>query len=368
MEEQQAVKAPRRRRSHSAVGRRTRKTGAPPGTLISAAEATVKPLRISVLDYSGSGLEEKELANVEEAFVYRDRESVTWINIEGLHDAVAVEKLGLHYGLHPLLMEDILTTSQRPKLETNPEHAFIVLKMIWPGQEGEVLWEQIAVVAGRNWLLTFQEGVGGDVLNSVRQRIRDPRSRLRRLGPDYLAYCIIDSIIDYYFVVLEKLGEELEDLEGTVLAAPGEEALRNVYRVKKELLHLRRSIWPVREVISGLEREDEGLIGASTKTYLKDAYDHIVQAVEICELYRETSSGLVDVYLSSINNRLNVVMKVLAAIATVFMHLTFIAGIYGMNFKYMPELSWYAGYPLTLLLMLAVAVVMIIYFRKRKWL
>lgn len=359
---------PGRRRSGTAVGRRTRKTGAPPGSLISVVEAPHRPLKITVIDYSLNDLEEKEMAGVEDAFVYRDRESITWINVEGLHDPGAVERLGRHFGLHPLVMEDILTTSQRPKLETGPDNLFIVLKMIWPGSEGEILWEQISLVAGRNWLLTFQEGVGGDVLDSVRQRIRDPKSRLRRFGPDYLAYSILDTIVDYYFVVLEKFGEQLEEVENRVLRDPEEEALKELYRLKKELVHLRRSIWPVRELVLGLEREDGGLISQSTRAYLKDVYDHIVQAIEICEMYRDTSSGLVDVYLSSINNRLNLVMKVLAAITTVFMPLSFIAGIYGMNFKYMPELGWRYGYPLCIALMVVVAVCMYAFFRSRKWL
>jgi len=276
--------------------------------------------------------------------------------------------LGNCFTVHPLALEDILNTEQRPKVEDYGEDLFLVVKLLsYNEKKDEIEAEQVSLILRRNALLSFQEKEGDDFAN-VKERLRAGKGRLRKLGADYLAYTLLDIVVDQYFVVLEKLGERIEILEGRLLADPGTATLQKIQHLKKEMLLLRKWIWPLREVISSLERGEFPGIQESTRIYLRDVYDHAIQVMDTVEIYRDMLSGMLDIYLSSLNNRMSAVMKVLTIIATIFMPLTFLAGVYGMNFKHMPELDWPWGYPLILTLMAIVAILMLTLFRRKKWL
>ncbi len=325
--------------------------------------------RIRITNYNARSFEEKDAKTVEEAQLSaREPQTISWINVGGLHDAAAVEKIGTHFGLHPLIQEDILSTAQRPKMEDMGEYLFLVMKMFNPdGGQDEDRIEQMSLVLGPNFVLSFQEEEG-HVFDSVRERIRKENSRLRRASADFLAYALIDAIVDSYFEILEDLGERIEDAEEELVEGTGPQTLNKIHCLKKEMIFLRKSVWPLREVISGLERSESPLIAKTTKIFLRDVYDHIIQVIDTVETYRDMLSGMLDMYLSSVSNRMNEIMKVLTVIATIFIPLTFIVGLYGMNFKFMPELNWRWGYFAILGLMAAVAVWMIFYFKRRKWL
>ncbi len=322
---------------------------------------------ITVLDYSETDLQEREVQSVDECCVFRDTDTVTWINLEGISPDV-VEKLGEMFHLHPIAVESILNPDQRPKYEDFDDCILLVLKMLLLSEERRVEIEQVSIVFGPNYVISFQEGTTGDVFDPIRERIRASKGRIRRGGPDYLAYALVDSIVDNYFVVLEHLGERIEFLEEDIATNPEPTTLQAIHHLKQDMIFLRKSVWPLREVIASMEREVSPLVHESTKVYLRDVYEHTIQVIDTVETYRDMLSGMLDIYLSSISYRLNEVMKVLTIIATIFIPLTFIAGVYGMNFRYMPELEWKWGYPLALLLMLIVAGIMMYYFRKKRWL
>jgi len=350
------------------------KAGLPPGTLVYIGEKKVENVRITYLDYDEENFEEKQVATIEECLKFKDTPTVTWINIDGLHNVEIIEKLGRRFELHPLILEDILHTGQRPKLEDFEKYIFVVLIMLsYNGDNQKIETEQVSIVLGSNFVISFQERVG-DVFEKIRDRLRNAKGRIRKMGSDYLAYALLDAIVDSYFPILEKMGEKIETLEEELVTDPTEQTLQQIHRLKRKLIILRRSVWPLREVISGLQRTESALIKESTSLYLRDVYDHTIQIIDTIESFRDMVSGMVDLYLSSISNKMNSVMKVLTIIATIFIPLTFIAGIYGMNFNAekspfnMPELDWYWGYPVALLAMVVVAVIMLIYFRKKKWL
>jgi magnesium transporter len=279
-----------------------------------------------------------------------------------------IEKVGAHFGIHPLVLEDILHTGQRPKVEDLGDYIFIVLKMLYhDDQEDEMLGEQVSLLLGQNCVISFQEREG-DIFNPIRERIRNSKGRIRRAGADYLAYALVDAIVDHYFVILEKMGEKIESLEEELVTNPTPETLQIIHKLKRNLIFLRKSVWPLREVINALERGESPLITEPTGIYLRDVYDHSIQVIDTIETFRDMVSGMLDIYLSSLSNRMNEVMKVLTIIATIFIPLTFIAGIYGMNFKFMPELEWHWGYPTALIVMLLIVGSMFIYFRRKKWL
>jgi magnesium transporter len=293
---------------------------------------------------------------------------VTWINIDCLHLVDILEKLGACYGFHPLVLEDILS-DQRPKVEDYDDYIFIVLKMLYYKKEsGEesIKSDQLSLILGPNFVVSFTEKEA-DVFKPLRDRLRTGKGRIRKLGADYLAYSMIDAVVDQYFVVLEKLGEKFEDLEDQIVVNPEPTSLSTIYNMKRDMLFLRKSVWPLREAISSLQRLDSPLISESTKIYLRDVYDHTIQVIENVETFRDMSASLLDTYLSSLSNRLNEVMKVLTVISTIFIPLTFIVGLYGMNFKNMPELESPWGYPSVIALMIIVALVMLTYFKKRRW-
>jgi magnesium transporter len=332
------------------IKKRSHKSGLPPGTLVHVGIKKTEKVKITVIDYDEGNFEEKELKNIKDCFPYKDKSTVTWINIDGVHQVDIIEKIGKHFNLHPLVLEDIVNTGQRPKIEDFDDYLFVVLKMLYRNEnEKEAQAEQVSLIVGPQFVITFQERVG-DVFNPLRERIRNGKGRIRKMGPDYLAYALIDSIVDNYFTILEKLGEDIEEMEKDLVGDPKPPILQSINRLKAELLFLRKLIWPLREVINGLQRGESSLIKETTGIYLRDVYDHTIQVIDTIETFRDLASGMFDTYLSSVSNRMNEVMKVLTIIATIFIPLTFIAGIYGMNFNpevsllNMPELNWKYGY------------------------
>lgn len=347
--------------------RTRRKAAQPPGTVEFVGERKAERTRITVFDFADSQLEERELGSWEECFPYLDTPRVSWINIDGLHDTEGLQKLGTHFGLHPLVLEDIVNTHQRPKVEDHQDYLYIVLKMLeYPAGGEEVVAEQISIILGRNFVISFQE-TAGDVWDPVRERIRRGGGRLRTSGADYLAYALVDAVIDEYFAVLEKIGEQIENLAEEVSEEPSPAALERIHQFKREMIFLRKSIWPAREVAAALTREDSGLIRKPTVVYLRDVYDHAVQLIDAMESYRDLITGVQDVYLSSVSNKTNEVMRILTVFAAIFAPLTLLAGVYGMNFKNMPELGWKLGYPLFWVVSLGITLLMINVFRRKGW-
>jgi len=350
------------------IKKSSKKAGLPPGTLVHIGEKLTEKTRITVVEYDGRGFEEKELKDLETCYLSPPEPAVTWVNVVGIQQVEVLEKVGSCFVVHPLALEDILNTEQRPKVEDYGEDLFLVVKLLsYNEKKDEIESEQISLILRPNALLSFQEREGDDFA-AVKERLRAGKGRLRKMGADYLAYTLLDIVVDQYFVVLEKLGERVEVLEGKLLADPGTATLQKIQKLKKEMLLLRKWIWPLREVISSLERGEFPGIRESTRIYLRDVYDHAIQVMDSIEIYRDMLSGMVDIYLSSLNNRMSAVMKVLTLIATIFMPLTFLAGVYGMNFKHMPELDWPWAYPVVLILMAIIAILMLILFRRKKWL
>ncbi|HEY4716424.1 MAG TPA: magnesium/cobalt transporter CorA [bacterium] len=351
------------------IKRRSKKAGLPPGSLIHIGEKGSEEVRITVLDYDEVHYEEKEVKTIEESYPFRDKTTITWINIEGVHRSDIVEKIGNHFGIHPLIQEDILNTDQRPKTEDFENYQYTVLKMLhYDNKKNEIVSEQISLILGQNYVMSFQEGIAGDVFDPVRERLRTGKGFIRKMKADYLVYSLLDTIVDNYFSILENLGERTEILEKELVERPAQHTLQKLHQLKREMLLLRKSIWPLREVISKLEKTESVLITDSTKIHLRDVYDHVIYIIETIETYREMLSGILEIYLSSISNRTNQIVKVLTIITTIFMPLTFIAGIYGMNFKYMPELEWRWGYHAALFIMAMIGITMLVYFRRKRWL
>jgi len=345
----------------------SKKVGLSPGTLVHIGEKKTERINIRVIEYDEQHIEEKGFDTIEECFPYKDTPGTTWINIDGLHEISVIEKIGKHFNLHPLVLEDILNTDQRPKMDDHEEYVFLALKMLtYDDVEHHLKMENISLILGSNFVITFQE-VEGDIFAPVRERLRKGKGRIRNGGPDYLAYALIDAVVDHYFVLLEKIGDKVEFLEEELIKDPSPQTLHTIHQLKRELIFLRKSVWPLREVTGTLERGEVGMIQHKTTIFLRDVYDHTIQVIDTVETLRDMVSGMLDVYLSSVSNRMNEVMKVLTIIATTFIPLTFIAGIYGMNFKYMPELEWHWSYPLLWLLMVGLSIIMLLYFRRKKW-
>lgn len=342
--------------------------GAPPGTLV--AEPTAHPTSIEVFGYGPEGHQHNPACTLEDIKAIRKAWPVIWVDVRGLADTAFISQVGQLFGVHELSLEDVINVHQRPKAEDFSDHAFIVLRL--PPDTLDTAGEQVSLFAGKNFVLTFQERAG-DCFDPVRSRI-GANGRIVRNGPDYLAYALIDACIDAYFPRLETLGERIEALEGEVMMKPSPGQVSELHAVKRELLLMRRAIWPAREMVNALLRGESRFISKKTLVFLRDVYDHTVQLMDIVETYREIAAGLVDVYLSSQSTRLNEVMKFLTIIATIFIPLSFLASLWGMNFDReasplnMPELGWYFGYPMALALMIGVAVAMFAYFKTRKWL
>lgn len=346
----------------------TKSAGLPPGTPIFVGTQKTEHVKIHVMDYDPDHLLIEEIQNVEECFPYKDRPSVTWINVDGIHDTTIIERLGKHFGLHALMIEDILNTQQRLKVDVFDEYILIILKMItYDKQTRTSNIEQVSMVLGQHFVLTFQEREG-DVFDTIRTRLQHDRVRLRRKGTDYLAYGLLDAVVDGYFEVIERLGEQIALVEEDLIQEPDQEILQNIHTLRRELIFLRNSIWPLRNMIGQLIRQETPLIQETTLIYLQDLYDHTIQVIETIETFRDMMTGILDVYMSSVSNKMNEVMQFLTIIGTIFIPLTFIAGVYGMNFHYMPELDWKWGYFIALGGMTAIGSGLLLYFKKKKWL
>lgn len=348
---------------------RAAKEGLPPGSLVHIGDKPGEYINIRCFIYGDNGVEESCLDSFDSSIIPSTSDSsVVWIDVEGVHQTETISRLGEFYNLHPLVLEDIASTVQRPKLEDYNDYLFVVVRMLLPLPDGDFTSEQLSIVLGNGYVITFQEGIKGDAFSSVRERIRSGKGKIRSHGADYLAYTLIDAVVDRYFTVLEGFGERLITVEEEVALHPNPRVLVQLNDLKKEIIFLRKSVWPLREVLSFMERNDTDLITDSTRLFLRDVHDHTVQAIDTVETFRDLLSGMLDLYLSSLSNRTNEIMKFLTIIGTIFMPLTFIAGVYGMNFKHMPELEWHYGYFAVMGLMALITIGMFAYFRKKRWL
>ena len=344
------------------------KESLPPGSLVHVGEEGLGPTRIRVLEYDADGVRTVDDPDQEQMRSLSGEPRVTWFQVDGVHQVEVVARLGEIFNLHPLVQEDILNTQQRPKVEEFEHYLFLVLKDLdFNPEDQHITTRQIAIVLGKGWVLSFSED-GRDAFAGVAARIQSGRGRIRRLGADYLAYALMDAVVDHYFTVLETVAERTQALEEELDVAPDRQVLTELHQLKRQGLMMRKAVWPLREVVAALERGEHDMVADSTKPYLRDVYDHAIQVIDATEALRDTLASLMDLYLSIVSNRMNQVMKVLTIIATLFIPLTFIAGLYGMNFKYMPELDWKWGYFVVLGLMAILAGAMLLYFRRKKWL
>jgi magnesium transporter len=343
------------------------KAGAPPETMIHTGARKAERTTLKAICYDEAQFSERDV-EVGDCAALKTACGVTWLKVVGLHEVETIQKIAEALGVHPLVTEDILDTQQRIKLELFEDYLFLVTRVFRVDEEsGRVDAEQISVVMFENLVVTFQEG-GIEIFEPVNMRLRTSRGRVRKMGADYLVYAVMDAVVDAYFVAVEELGERLEALEESVVTRPEPRSLQSLHDLRTEIAHIRKCVWPLREVMSSLERGESTLIGEATTIYLRDVYDHTIQLIDSIETYQEILSNLIDIYLSSVSYRLNEVMKLLTIIATVFIPLTFIVGLYGMNFKYFPELEWRWSYPLLWVVMLSIVGFMLLYFRRRKWL
>jgi magnesium transporter len=339
-----------------------------PGSVIYTGKKDKQKLFIESFDYNKGQCTEKTLNTVQESFEYKLTDSITWINLNGLNHVGEIEKLGEHYDLHPLVLEDIVNISQRPKIDEYDNYLFVVLKMLYYDANEKIVSEQVSFVLGKNYVLSFQESEG-DVFNSVRNRIRHAKGRVRSMQADYLLYVLIDAVVDHYFSVIETLGDKIEDFETAIFSGEVDDDIsQKIQNLKREILRVRRGIFPLREVINRIEKNENKLIHKKTITYYRDVYDHLIQVSENIDIYREMIWSLMDMYMTTISNKMNEVMKVLTIMASIFIPLTFIAGIYGMNFEYIPELQYKYSYFILWGVMIVLFIGMLIYFKRRKWL
>jgi magnesium transporter len=344
------------------------KTGMPPGSLVHVGDIHDKEPRISIIDYSKKEINVQEIETIDEILQYKDKKSITWVNIEGLRNIQLIESIGQEFNIHPLVLEDILNTHQRPKFEEYDDYLYIVLKSITHEKESmSVVYEQISILVLDNFIFTFREWQD-DLFLPVIKRIQNSKSQLRGSGSDYLAYALLDCIIDQYFFLLELVDEQIDAIEEELLNRPATDTLASIQNIKRKLIYVRRSVTPLRDLVGIILRSDNPLIKEKTLIYFRDVYDHVLRLSETIELQRDMVYGLMEMYQTSISNKMNEVMKVLTVFASIFIPLTFIAGVYGMNFEYMPELKWRYAYPVLWVVFTTVAVGLLIYFRKKKWL
>ena len=346
----------------------SKKAGLPPETLVHIGERKAEKVKITIIDYDEVRFEERVVKEVRECFPYKEKQTVTWINVDGLHDPEVLEAIGTCFEIHPLVLEDIADTEQRPKMEDLERYIFVVMKMLQYDETWkEIDTEQVSLILGPNFVISFQEKEG-DVFDHIRDRIRTGKGRIRKMGADYLAYALTDAIVDNYFVILDKIGQEIDRLEVELVTNPAPDTLPAIHVFKGEMIFLRKSVWPLRELVSGLERTESFLVKDTTGIYLRDVYDHTIQVIDTIESYRDIASGMLETYLSGLSYRMNEIMKVLTIIATIFIPLTFVASLYGMNFRFMPELSWRWGYLTVLGLMAVMAIGLGVYFKRKRWL
>lgn len=345
-----------------------KKVGLPPGTLVHVGEVKTEQPLVTIFDYSAETMSERSLTIEEAKGLLAPTEGIRWVNIYGLHDATLIAKLGANFGLHPLVLEDILNTEQRPKVDSFEQNLFIVTRCFqYNAAEMDVTSDQVSIVLGGNFVLTFQERQTG-AFDPIRERLRSPGSHLRQSKPDYLTYSLLDMIVDRYFIVLEQIGDDCETLEDALLNNPTTGTLNCIHRLKRESMELRRSVWPFREVINHLVRNEQGFFEANTVIYLRDVYDHTLHFIESLEAIRDMLSGMMDIYLSSVSNRVNMELRALTVVAMLFMPATLIAGIFGMNFEIIPWFHHPHGFWFALSIMAAIALIMVLIFWRRQWL
>jgi len=346
----------------------TSRIGLAPGSIQYMGTRPEAHPEITCYRYDQQDIKERQKCSIEDLEALDLTTGMHWINIDGIHDENMIERIGNKFNLHHLVLENIIQTGQRPKVEDFDDYIFFLIKMLYFAPTGGIIEEeQVSVILGKNFVISFQEKPG-DVFEVIRERLRDHKYRIRKKGSDYLAYSLLDSIVDNYFVILEKLGDIIEDSEKEVFSKANETTIRRIYSMKRKMIMVRKCIWPLREVISSFIRSESILIEKANYRFLNDLYDHIILLIDTIESFRDMVSGLLDIYLSSVSNKMNEVMKVLTIIATIFIPLTFIAGVYGMNFKNMPELYWPWAYFAVLGIMGVVTICMVIYFKRKKWL
>ncbi|MES2661917.1 MAG: magnesium/cobalt transporter CorA [Pseudomonadota bacterium] len=355
-------------KSHSqGKTKRSQKIGLPPGTAMFIGEKKREDVQISIIQYSEDFFNEKNNASLEDCLNFKEKSPITWINISGIHDSKTIESIGKHFKFHSLTIEDIVNTAQRPKTEEYDTYFFIVLKMMTYNRDQKIIeTEHLSLIFGEGYVITFQEDEG-DVFDFIRERLRSGKNRIKKNQSDYLAYSLIDAVMDNYFLALELLGDDVDQLDQEILSDSKPKHIQQIHGLKRHMLMLRKAVWPLREEVGTLLKSSSSLLHDSTKIFFRDLYDHIIQAIDMIEMHRESVMGMYDIYLSNINFRMNEVMKFLTLISTIFIPLTFIVGVYGMNFENMPELKWDNGYYYIWTAMIISVVGMILYFKKRRW-
>ncbi|MBF0413355.1 MAG: magnesium/cobalt transporter CorA [Desulfamplus sp.] len=344
------------------------KTGMAPGTMVFIGERKQEKTSIDVIDYSDTTLNELRDVSVNQCCdLSKSSGSVTWINVNGIHDIAFIGALGKCFDLHPITLEDIVNTAQRLKIEEFSNYIFIVLKMMKFKEAGNnVEIEHISLILGKDYVISFQEKEG-ELFNALRDRIRAAKGRIRSMKSDYLAYALMDAVVDNYFLSIERIGDRIEDIDDQILTEPKQEDIKEIHRLKRDILTLRKAVWPLREEIGVIEKSESDMICSETKVFWRDLYGNTIQIIDMLDTFRDIIGGMHDTYLSSISNRMNEIMKVLTIIGTIFIPLTFIVGVYGMNFEYMPELKWHLGYYMIWGVMLAVGIGLLVYFKLKKW-
>ncbi|MBI3521134.1 MAG: magnesium/cobalt transporter CorA [Bacteroidetes bacterium] len=344
---------------------KTENIGAPPGTLFYNGEERTDRIKITLIEYNDSEYFEDEYFDLSDCLSHVKPNMVKWINVEGLHKPELVEKIGKIYNIHPLTMEDIVHVDQRPKFEDYEHYVVAIMKMI--SYTTEVKSEQLAIVLCENTVISFQEPHSGDAFDIIRNRLRQCKGRVRKLGADYLAYALMDAVVDCYFTAIERIGDKVEEIEEEIISDSDKKSLMQLYHLKREMIYLRKQVWPMRDMINNMIRSETKLINDSSDIYLRDLSDHVTRIIDTVETYRDLLSGIMDIYLSTNANRMNEVMKVLTIMSSIFIPVTFIAGVYGMNFENMPELKTQNGYFITWGVMIAVILGLVIYFKRKKW-
>lgn len=342
-----------------------RDIGTPPGTLIYNGLETTASVKITLIEYNEFEFFEREFYDFNDCTKHIKDNMIKWINVEGVHDTELVEKIGKLYDIHPLTLEDIVQIDQRPKFEDYEHYLLAIMKMIL--YETEVHSEQLSMVLVKNTVISFQEPQGGDAFDIIRNRLRQAKGRVRKHGADYLFYALMDAVVDYYFVTIEKIGDKVAKIEEEIITEPKQESLIELYKLKREVIYLRKQVWPLRDMLSNLLRSESDYISPNTQLFFRDLQDHTMRIIDTVENYRDLLSGIMDIYLSTNANKMNEVMKVLTIMSSIFIPVTFIAGVYGMNFEYMPELKSPYGYAGVWIVMLSVMGGLVIYFKKKKW-
>lgn len=347
------------------MNRNNSNIGLPPGTLVYNGTSTNERVKITLIEYNETEFFEREFFDLSECLSHVKSNMTKWINVEGIHRTELIESIGKQYNIHPLTLEDIVHIDQRPKFEEYDHYALGIMKMI--SFDKEIHAEQLSLILLDNTVLSFQEPHGGDAFDIIRTRLRQAKGRVRKLGADYLFYALIDAVVDCYFSIIEKIGDAVEDIEEEIMNNENKNSLIKLYELKRELIFLRKQVWPMRDMISNMIRSESEMFTKNTQIFLRDLLDHSTRIIDTVETYRDLLSGIMDVYLSNTSNRMNEVMKVLTIMSSIFIPVTFIAGVYGMNFDVMPELRSPYGYAIVWAVMLSIMIGLIIYFKRKKW-